>query len=196
VDEARPTVYFPPPELTYPFMSLVIRTDGDPAAMASAVRREIRAIDPDQPISDLRTMTRVMSDTLARARFNTLLLGLFAAIATLLAAVGIFGVMNYSVTLRTREIGLRMALGAPQSQVLKLVLKQGLVLTLIGIGVGLIGALTLTRVLSSLLFGVGSTDPATFTFIVLLLTFVSMIACYIPARRATRLDPLTALRYD
>lgn len=196
VDEAPPTVYFPPPELTYPFMSLVIRTDGDPAGMASAVRREIRAIDPDQPISDLRTMTEVMSDTLARARFNTLLLGLFAAMATVLAAVGIFGVMNYSVTLRTREIGLRMALGAAQTQVLKLILRQGLVLTLIGLAVGLVGALTLTRVLSGLLFGVGSTDPATFTVIVLFLAFVSMIACYIPARRATRVDPLIALKSD
>jgi predicted permease len=196
VDEAQPAVYFPHPELTYSFMTLVIRTDGDPADMAPAVRRELRAIDPDQPVSDVRTMTQVMSDTVGRPRFNTLLLGLFAAMATLLAAVGIFGVMNYSVTLRTREIGLRMALGAPQSQVLKLILKQGLVLTLIGIAVGLIGALTLTRVLSGLLFGVGSTDPATFTAIVLLLTFVSMIACYIPARRATRVDPLIALKYD
>jgi putative ABC transport system permease protein len=195
-DEAQPTVYFPPSELAYPFMTLVVRTDGDPADMAPAVRRELRAIDPDQPVSDVRTMDQVMSDTVGRARFNTLLLGLFAAMATLLAAVGIFGVMSYSVTLRTREIGLRMALGAPQSQVLKLILKQGLVLTLAGIGVGLAGALALTRLLSGLLFGVGSTDPATFTAIVLLLTFVSMIACYIPARRATRVDPLIALKYD
>ena len=196
VDEAPPTVYFPPPDLTYPFMTLIVRTDGDPAAMAPAVRREIRTIDPDQPVSDVRTMTQVMSDTVSRARFSTLLLGLFAAMATLLATVGIFGVMSYSVTLRTREIGLRMALGAPQSQVLKTILKQGLTLTLIGIAVGLIGALALTRVLSGLLFGVASTDPATFTAIILLLTFVSMIACYIPARRATRVNPLIALRYD
>jgi putative ABC transport system permease protein len=196
VDEAQPTVYFPPPELVYPLMTLVVRTDGDPAAMAPAVRREIRTIDPDQPVSDVRTMTQVMSDTVSRARFNTLLLGLFAAMATLLAVVGIFGVMSYSVTSRTREIGLRMALGAPQSQVLKIILKQGLVLTLIGIAVGLIGALTLTRVLSGLLFGVASTDPATFAAIVLLLAFVSTIACYIPARRATRVDPLIALKYD
>jgi putative ABC transport system permease protein len=195
-DEAQPTVYFPPSELAYSFMTLVVRTDGDPADMAPAVRRELRAIDPDQPVSDVRTMDQVMSDTVGRARFNTLLLGLFAAMATLLAAVGIFGVMSYSVTLRTREIGLRMALGAPQSQVLKLILKQGLVLTLAGIGVGLVGALALTRLLSGLLFGVRSTDPATFAAIVLLLTFVSMIACYIPARRATRVDPLIALKYD
>jgi putative ABC transport system permease protein len=123
-------------------------------------------------------------------------LALFAGLATLLAAVGIFGVMNYSVTLRTHEIGLRMALGAQQGQVLMLILKQGLILTLIGIGVGLVGALALTRVMSGLLFGVEATDPTTFTAIVLLLAIVSLIACYIPARRATRVDPMIALRYE
>jgi putative ABC transport system permease protein len=194
--KAVPTSYFPPPELAYPFMTLVIRTTGDPAEMAPAVQRELRAIDTDQPVSDVRTMNQVMANTVARARFNTLLLALFAGLATLLAAVGIFGVMNYSVTLRTREIGLRMALGAQQGQVLMLILRQGLLLTLIGIGIGLAGALALTRIMSSLLFGVEATDPATFTAIVLLLTFVSVIACYIPARRATRVDPLTALRYE
>jgi predicted permease len=195
-DKAEPTVYFPHPELTYSFMTLVIRTTGDPAAMAPAVRRELRAIDPDQPVSDVRTMNQVMADTVGRARFNTLLFGLFAGLATLLAAVGIFGVMNYSVTLRTREIGIRMALGAQPGQVLMLILKQGLRLTLIGIGIGLAGALTLTRVMSGLLFGVDATDPATFAAIVLLLAVVSLIACYLPARRATRVDPLIGLRYE
>jgi putative ABC transport system permease protein len=195
-DEAEPTVYFPHSELTYAFMTLVIRTNGDPAAMAPTVQRELRAMDSDQPVSDVRTMNQVMADTTARARFNALLLGLFAGLAMLLAAVGIFGVMNYSVTLRTREIGLRMALGAQQGQVLMLILKQGLLLTLIGIVVGLAGALALTRVMSSLLFGVEATDPATFTAIVLLLAIVSLIACYIPARRATRVDPMIALRYE
>lgn len=195
-DAAEPTVYFPLPELTYSFMTLVIHADGDPAQLTPAVRREISGIDPDQPVSDVRTMNQVMAETVGRARFSTLLFGLFAGLATLLAAVGIFGVMNYSVTLRTREIGLRMALGAQPARVLMLVLKQGLLLTLVGIGIGLAVALALTRVMSSLLFGVDATDPATFAAIVPLLTAVSLLACYIPARRATRIDPLVALRYE
>jgi putative ABC transport system permease protein len=196
VDEAKPAVYFPHSELTYSFMTLVVRTTADPADMASALRSEVRAIDPDQPVSDVRTMDQVMSDTLSRARFNTLLLGLFAGLATLLAAVGIFGVMNYSVTLRTHEIGIRVALGAQQGRLLMLILRQGLLLTLTGIGIGLAGAFALTRVLSGMLFGVGATDPATFAAIVLLLAVVSLIACYIPARRATKVDPMIALRYE
>jgi putative ABC transport system permease protein len=195
-NEAEQIAYFPQAELNYPFMTLVIRTQGDPAAMAPAVQRELRLIDPDQPVSDVRTMNQVMSDTFASARFNTLLLGLFAGLATLLAAVGIFGVMNYSVALRTREIGIRMALGAQPNRVLMLVLRQGLILTLIGIGIGLAGTLVLTRVMSSLLFGVETTDPATLAVIVLLLLAVSLIACFIPARRATRIDPMQALRYE
>jgi putative ABC transport system permease protein len=194
--EAEPFVYYPHPGLTYEFMTLVVRTAGDPAEMAPTIRREIAAIDPDQPVSDVRTMTQVMAETVARARFNTLLLGIFAGLATLLAAVGIFGVMNYSVQLRTREIGLRMALGAQPRRVLLLVLRQGLLLTLVGIGVGLAGALALSRVMSGLLYGVGTSDPATFAAIVVLLAVVALAACYIPARRATRVDPLVALKYE
>jgi putative ABC transport system permease protein len=177
-------------------MTLVIRTDGDPVAIAPAVRRTVREIDPAQPVSDVRSLHKVMSEWVDRPRFNTILLGLFAGLATLLAGVGIFGVMSYLVTLRIREIGLRMALGAQPGQVLRLILKQGLLLTGTGIAVGLAGALALTRVLSSLLFEVGSTDPSIFAAIVLLLTFVSLIACYIPARRATRVDPLIAMRSE
>jgi len=195
-DVSKPTVYMTPPDLVYPFMTFVIHTSGDPAEMAPTVRRALRSVDPNQPVSSVRSMDEVMGDTVGRARFNTLLLGLFAGLATLLSAIGIFGVMNYSVTLRTREIGLRIALGAQRREVLRLILRQGLLLTATGIAIGLAGALALTRVMSGLLFGVGSTDPSTFAGIVLLLTFVSLIACYLPARRATRVDPLIALRYD
>ena len=195
-DKAEPTVYFPPPELTYAFMTLVIRTSGDPASLAPSVRSVLREIDSNQPVSDVRTMEQVMGTTLGRARFSTLLLGLFAGLAMLLAAVGIFGVMNYAVNLRTREIGIMMALGAQQGQILTLILRQGLVLTLIGITLGVAGALALTRVMSGMLFGVEATDPLVFVLIVVLLTVVSVIACYLPARKATRVDPVIALRNE
>jgi len=196
IDDFEPYVYFTHPDLTYSFMTLVIRTDGDPVALAPAVQREIRSLDPNQPVSDVRTMNQVMSETVSRARFNTMLLGLFAALATLLSAVGIFGVMNYSVALRTREIGLRLAIGAQPRQVLLLILKQGLVLTLIGVIFGLAAAFALTRLLSGLLFGVGALDTGTFATISVLLLLVSITACYVPARRAMKIDPLQALRYE
>jgi putative ABC transport system permease protein len=196
IDEAPPAVYFPHPDLAYPFMTLVVRTDGDPATIAPAIQREIRTLDPNQPLSDVRTMNQVMSEWVERSRFNTLLLGLFAGLATLLSAVGIFGVMNYSVALRTRELGLRLAVGAQPRQVLLLVLKQGLALTIVGVGLGLVAAFGLTRLLSGLLFGVGAFDVTTFASISLLLVIVSLLACYLPARRAMRIDPLSALRYE
>jgi putative ABC transport system permease protein len=193
---AQPTVYMTLPDLSYPFMTFTLWTEGDPADLALAARRVVREIDPDQPVADVRTMQQVMAEFVGRDRFNTLLLAVFAGLATLLAAVGIFGVTSYSVTLRTREIGLRMALGAQPGEVLRLILKQGFLLTLIGIGLGIVGALALTRLMSGLLFGVGSTDPATFAAIVLVFTVVALVACYIPARRATRVDPLIALRAE
>ena len=196
IDDSPPAAYFPHPELAYSFMTLVIRTDGDPTAIAPAVQRQIRALDPNQPVSDVRTMEQVMSEWVARSRFNTLLLGLFAALATLLSAVGIFGVMNYSVALRTRELGLRLAIGAQPRQVLLLVLRQGLWLTVLGVVVGLAAAFALTRLLSGLLFGVAAVDVGTFTTISILLMIVSLLACYLPARRAMRIDPLQALRYE
>ena len=196
IDESPPAVYFPHPDLTYAFMTLVIRTDGEPTAIAPAIQREIRALDPNQPVSDVRTMNQVMAEWVSRSRFNTLLLGLFAALATLLSAVGIFGVMNYSVALRTREIGLRLAIGAQPRQVLLLVLRQGLLLTVVGVALGLAAAFALTRLLSGLLFGVEAVDLTTFASISLLLIVVSLLACYLPARRAMRIDPLRALRYE
>jgi putative ABC transport system permease protein len=196
VDESPPAVYFPHPDLAYSFMTLVVRTDGEPTAVAPAIQREIRTLDPNQPVSDLRTMNQVMSEWVSRSRFNTLLLGLFAGLATLLSAVGIFGVMNYSVALRTRELGLRLAVGAQPRQVLLLVLKQGFLLTIVGVVLGLAAAFALTRLLSGLLFGVAAVDVTTFATISLLLVVVSLLACYLPARRAMRIDPLTALRYE
>jgi putative ABC transport system permease protein len=196
IDESPPAVYFPHPDLAYPFMTLAVRTDGEPAAIAPAVQREIRSLDPNQPVSDVRTMDQVMVEWVSRSRFNTLLLGLFAGLATLLSAVGIFGVMNYSVALRTRELGLRLAIGAQPRQVLLLVLKQGLRLTIVGVAVGLAAAFALTRLLSGLLFGVEAIDLSTFTMISFLLVTVSLLACYLPARRAMRIDPLRALRYE
>ena len=196
IDESPPAVYYAHPDLAYSFMTLVIRTDGDPAAIAPAVQREIRALDANQPVSDVRTMEQVMSEWVSRSRFNTLLLGIFAALATLLSAVGIFGVMNYSVALRTRELGLRLAIGAQPRQVLLLILRQGLLLTVFGVIVGLAAAFALTRLLSGLLFGVEAVDATTFATISLLLVIVSLLACYLPARRAMRIDPLQALRYE
>jgi len=196
IDGFEPAVYFPHPELAYPFMTMVVRTDGDPKAIAPALRREITTLDTNQPVSDVRTMEQVMSETLSRARFNTLLLSLFAGLATLLSAVGIFGVMNYSVALRTREIGLRVAIGAQPRQVLVLILRQGLLLTIVGVVIGLLAAFALTRLLSGLLFGVAAVDPSTFAIISILLIAVSLVACYLPARRAMKIDPLLALRSE
>lgn len=178
---------------TWGFMTLVIRTAGDPVSIAPAVRREVLGIDQDQPIYNVRTMEDVVAQSMGTRRASTLLFTVFAGAALVLAAVGIYGVMAYSVTQRTQEIGIRMALGAQAGDVLRLVIRQGMALTLIGIAVGMAGSLGLAKVISSLLFDVPATDPATFLGIPLLLTVVALIACYLPARRAARLDPTSAL---
>jgi putative ABC transport system permease protein len=174
-------------------MGLVIRTAGDAAAFAPALRREVQALDKDQPIYNVRTMDDVVANSLGTRRVSMQLFAVFAGAALLLAALGIYGVMAYSVTQRTQEIGIRMALGAQKSDVLALVIRQGMTLTVIGVAVGLAGALALTRLLANLLFGVAATDPLTFVAIPLLLLFVALVACYLPARRAARLDPTIAL---
>ena len=176
--------------------NLVVRTASDPAGLASAVRQQVAAIDRDQPVSTIRTMADVLSESVAQQRFRTTLLGGFASVALLLAAVGIYGVISYSVTQRTHEIGVRMALGAQRRDVVRLVVRGGLGLTLLGVGLGLAGSFALTRVMSGLLFGVSATDPLTYAGITLLLTSVALLACYRPARRATRVDPMIALRYE
>jgi putative ABC transport system permease protein len=175
---------------------LVVKTDVEPLSLASAVRQTVWQIDKDQPVSNIRTMEEIAAESVARQRFSMLLLAIFAGVALLLAAVGIYGVMSYSVTQRRNEIGIRMALGAQKSDVLKLTVGQGLKLVLTGVVFGLVGAFMLTRLMSSLLFGVGATDPTTFVSISLVLIGVALLASYIPARRATRVDPLVALRYE
>ena len=175
------------------FMGLVIRTAGDPAAFARTLRREVQALDKDQPIYNVHTYDDVVMNSLGTRRVSMQLFSVFACAALLLAAVGIYGVMAYSVTQRTQEIGIRMALGAQKSDVLRLVIGQGMTLALIGVIAGLAGAFALTRVIANLLFDVGASDPLTFIAISLLLIFVSLIACYLPARRAARLNPTVAL---
>jgi putative ABC transport system permease protein len=175
------------------FMAMVIRTAGDPAAFAATFRREVQALDKDQPVYNVRTMDEVVMNSLGTRRVSMQLFAVFAVAALLLAAVGIYGVLAYSVTQRTQEIGIRMALGAQKSDVLGLVIRQGMTLAVIGIAVGLLGAFALTRLITSLLFGVAATDPLTFVAIPLLLLFVALVACYLPARRAARLDPKIAL---
>ncbi len=177
-------------------MQLAVRTTATPASLVSAVRAQVRAIDPDQPLYHVTTLEQTLSESLAPRRFNVLLLGIFAGIALALATVGIYGVMAFSVTQRTHEIGIRMALGAERRSVLGLIVRQGLRLTLIGVALGVAGAWALTSFLASFLFGVAPRDPATFVLASLTLVAVSILACYIPARRATRVDPMVALRYQ
>ena len=175
---------------------LAVRTQSAPENLIAAIREQVTALDPDQPVSDVATMEERLSQSLSQPRFSALLLGLFAGVALLLAAVGIYGVMSYLVTQRTHEIGIRMALGASTRDILKLVVGHGMILTLIGVGLGLCAAFLLTRFLSSLLFEVSSFDPVTYACVSLLLIIVAFVACYIPARRATRVDPMIALRYE
>jgi putative ABC transport system permease protein len=177
-------------------MYMVVRTHTDPMNLSSAIHNEVWSIDKDQPVARVRTMEQVLSASVSQPKFHTLLIGVFAVTALLLAAVGIYGVISYSVTQRTHEFGIRMALGARQASIIKMVVGQGLRLALIGTGIGLVGAYFATEVLTSLLFGVSATDPLTFISISLFLTGVALFASYVPARRATKVDPMIALRYE
>jgi putative ABC transport system permease protein len=175
---------------------LVIRASVDPMSLVAAVRAEIRSVDPDQPVSNIRTMDEVLGEESAPRELSMTLLAVFAGLALLLAAIGIYGVLSYFVAQSTPEIGIRLAMGAQAGDVVSLVLRRGMTLTLLGVGIGLIGSFLLTRLMSTLLYGVSASDPMTFGVIALLLTAVALLACYIPARRATRIDPMIALRSE
>jgi putative ABC transport system permease protein len=177
-------------------MTVVVRSTNEPGQMMAAARQQVSAIDPNQPVYSIRTLEQIRSESVASEKLNLTLLGVFAAIALALAVVGIYGVMSYSVTQRTHEIGIRMALGAQAGSVLKMVIGQGLKLILLGVGLGVLAAFGLTRWMQSLLFGVKPTDPVTFIAIAFLLSVVAFLACWLPARRATKVDPLVALRYE
>ena len=195
-----PSMYLPYAQAPAPFLmqdfTLVLRTASDPISLVAAARRAVQAVDPDMPVFDVATMEQLVYRSASEPRFNTALLGIFAALALVLAAVGIYGVMSYAVMQRTHEIGLRMALGAQASDVLHQVLRQGMLLAAGGIAVGMAGAWVVTRFLASLLFGVRPTDPITFALVPPILATVALVACLVPARRATKVDPMVALRYE
>ncbi|HJT26572.1 MAG TPA: ABC transporter permease [Pyrinomonadaceae bacterium] len=192
----QPHLYHPILQNPAYAMAIYLRSDMAPLTLTQSVREQVRALDRDLPVFGERTMSQVAAESMSRRRFAMQLVGLFGILALLLAAVGIYGVIAYSVTQRTREIGIRVALGASSSAILRWVLKQGMILTIAGVVIGLVGALALTRLLRSLLFGVGPTDIVTYGALAILLTIVALIACYVPARRATKVDPLVALRYE
>jgi putative ABC transport system permease protein len=191
-----PIAYWPYPEIRYPFMTVLVRTAMPPLSLVGPIRKVLGELDKEQPMAKIATMDELVGDSVARSRFTTLLLSCFAGLALVLACIGIYGVMAYSVAQRVNEIGIRMALGAQQADVLRIVLGQGIRLTAIGVAIGVVAALALGRLMTTLLYGVSASDPLTFFGVAVLLASVAVLACYIPARRATRVDPVIALRYE
>ncbi|HYG79869.1 MAG TPA: ABC transporter permease, partial [Pyrinomonadaceae bacterium] len=191
-----PEYYVPESAVSFSDMTLVVRTASDPASLAPALRQVVSEMDKDQPLYDVRTMEALTARSVARQRFSMTLVGVFAVLAMLLSAVGIFSVMSFLVAQRTHEIGIRMALGARPGDILSMVVRHGVGLTLVGVAVGLAAALALTRLMSGLLYEVSATDPVIYGGITALLAAVALLACYVPARRATKVDPLIALRYE
>jgi putative ABC transport system permease protein len=203
VERVQPQLYLPfnqaPNDMLAslaPRMNLIIRTTADPLNLTAAVRREVQALDPNQPVYNVNTMEQTLDESLVTQRLSMMLLASLASLALILAAVGIYGVMSYTVTQRSHEIGIRMAIGAQPRDVFKMVIGRGMMLVLIGVAFGLVGAFALTRLMTTMLFGVEPTDPVTFVSIGILLPAVALVACYVPGRRATKVDPLVALRYE
>src|SRR6266516_754149 len=203
IERVQPQLYVPfnqAPDAFLPMlaprMNLIIRTTADPLTLTAAVRRQVQALDPNQPVYNVSTMERTLDQSLVTQRLSMTLLASLASLALILAAVGIYGVMSYTVTQRSHEIGIRMAIGAQPRDVFKMVIGRGMILALIGVALGLVGAFGLTRLMATMLYGVAPTDPATFVSIGILLTGVALIACYVPSRRATKVDPLVARRYE
>jgi putative ABC transport system permease protein len=194
--EPKPAYYLPQSQVPFNQLVVVAKSAGDPKSVVPGVTREVRSIDAELPVFSVKTMDEYITNSVAGARFNTTLLSIFAAVALVLTIIGLYGVMSYSVAQRTNEIGIRMALGAEKHDVLKLIVKQGLTLVVIGLALGIGGALALTKLLTSLLFGITTKDPVTFGAIAALLSLVGLLACCVPALRATKVDPLVALRYE
>jgi putative ABC transport system permease protein len=193
---SEPAYYLPASQAPLQDMTLLVRTTTDPLSLVGAIRQAVWSIDPNQPISNVNTLAKVVDDSVAPRRLNTLLMGLFGGLAMLLSAVGLYGLLSHAVTQRTQEMGIRMALGAQVGDVLKLVLRQGMMLALLGEAIGLVAAFALTRLMRGLLFGVTPNDAMTFVVVAGVLATVALLACYLPARRATKVDPLIALRYE
>jgi putative ABC transport system permease protein len=177
-------------------VTLILRTEKDPASLGAPLRAAVKAADPEVPVYAMRTLSELVSDRTAQRRLAVMLIMVFATVALVLAAVGIYGVMSYAVAQRTQEIGIRMALGAEQEQILRMVLRHGTLMAVSGVALGLFAAFGLARLITSLLFQTSAADPPTFSVVPIVLIAVAVLACYVPARRATRIDPLVALRYQ
>jgi ABC-type antimicrobial peptide transport system permease subunit len=194
--ESKPAYYVPQTQVPFNQLIAVAKTSAEPHSMISAVTKDVNAMDADVPLFGVKSMDEYLSASVAAPRFNTTLLSIFAGVALVLTIVGLYGVMSYSVVQRTNEIGIRLALGAQTRDVLLMIVKQGSKLIVLGLVIGLVGAFAATRVIGSLLFGVKTRDPFTFVAAAVLLAIVALLACYVPAWRATKVDPLEALRYE